>query len=63
MLERNALSVESSRESDLYFRQIAVGEMANFAYLIGSVSAREAFVVDPASVEGQRLGELRIRGQ
>jgi glyoxylase-like metal-dependent hydrolase (beta-lactamase superfamily II) len=34
--------------SDLYFRQIPVGEMANFAYLIGSVSAREALVVDPA---------------
>ena len=34
--------------SDLYFRQIAVGEMANFAYLVGSRSAREALVVDPA---------------
>jgi hydroxyacylglutathione hydrolase len=37
-----------SDESDLYFHQIAVGEMANFAYLIGSRSAREALVVDPA---------------
>jgi hydroxyacylglutathione hydrolase len=37
-----------SGASDLYFRQIAVGEMANFAYLIGSRSAREALVVDPA---------------
>ncbi len=35
-------------ESDVYFRQMAVGEMANFAYLVGSRSAREAFVVDPA---------------
>ena len=34
--------------SDLYFRQIAVGQMANFAYLVGSVSRREALVVDPA---------------
>lgn len=33
---------------DLVFRQIAVGEMANFAYLIGSASARKALVVDPA---------------
>ena len=40
-------------ESDLYFRQIAVGEMANFAYLVGSRSSREALVVDPAwSVDG-----------
>jgi glyoxylase-like metal-dependent hydrolase (beta-lactamase superfamily II) len=37
-----------SEESDLYFQQIAVGQMANFAYLIGSHSAREAFLVDPA---------------
>ena len=34
--------------SDLYFRQIAVGQMANFAYLIGSLSSRQALVVDPA---------------
>ncbi len=37
-----------SDTSDLYFRQLAVGEMANFAYLIGSQSAREAYLVDPA---------------
>jgi hydroxyacylglutathione hydrolase len=37
-----------SEESDLYFRQIPVGEMANFAYLIGSMSTREAVLVDPA---------------
>jgi len=33
---------------DLYFHQIPVGRMANLAYLVGSVSARECFVVDPA---------------
>jgi glyoxylase-like metal-dependent hydrolase (beta-lactamase superfamily II) len=39
--------------SDLYFRQERVGEMANFAYLVGSRSARQALVVDPAwSVDG-----------
>jgi hydroxyacylglutathione hydrolase len=37
-----------SETSDLYFRQIPVGEMANFAYLIGSISSREAVLVDPA---------------
>lgn len=37
-----------SSESDLYFRQLPVGEMANLAYLIGSRSTREALVVDPA---------------
>ena len=35
-------------ESDLYFRQIAVGDMANLVYLVGSRSTREAMVVDPA---------------
>ena len=38
----------SATESDLYFRQLPVGEMANLAYLIGSRSTREALVVDPA---------------
>lgn len=37
-----------SRESDLYFRQEPVGEMANFAYLIGSRSTRKVLLVDPA---------------
>jgi glyoxylase-like metal-dependent hydrolase (beta-lactamase superfamily II) len=35
-------------ESDLYFQQIAVGQMANLAYLVGSHSTREALIVDPA---------------
>ncbi len=34
--------------SDLYFRQMLVGEMANFAYVVGSRSTREVLVVDPA---------------
>jgi len=39
--------------SDLYFRQEAVGEMANFAYLVGSRSERQALLVDPAwNVDG-----------
>lgn len=37
-------------ESDLYFRQIPVGHMGmeNLAYLVGSASRREAYLVDPA---------------
>lgn len=34
--------------SDLYLKQLEVGPMANFVYLIGSRSARQCFVVDPA---------------
>ncbi len=37
-----------SASNDLYFVQQLVGDMQNFAYLIGSRSARQAFVVDPA---------------
>lgn len=37
-----------SEASDLYFRQIQAGEMANFVYLIGSRSSRDAVIVDPA---------------
>lgn len=37
-----------SGESDLYFQQLHVGQMANLVYLVGSRSAREAVIVDPA---------------
>jgi glyoxylase-like metal-dependent hydrolase (beta-lactamase superfamily II) len=37
-----------SQNSDLYFRQLAVGPMQNFIYLIGSARTRECLVVDPA---------------
>lgn len=37
-----------SAASDLYLRQIPVGRMENLAYLIGSASRREAWLVDPA---------------
>lgn len=34
--------------SDLYLKQLSVGPMANFSYLIGSRSQKECYVVDPA---------------
>jgi glyoxylase-like metal-dependent hydrolase (beta-lactamase superfamily II) len=37
-----------SADDDLYFAQLPVGEMANFAYLLGSSETRECLVVDPA---------------
>jgi len=40
--------VSNTNEHELYFQQIAVGQMANFAYLVGSNSTREALLVDPA---------------
>lgn len=39
---------EINATSDLYFRQIPLGPMANFIYFIGSRRTRECFVVDPA---------------
>jgi len=37
-----------SGASDLYFQQLQVGQMANLVYLVGSLSTREAVIVDPA---------------
>ena len=54
-------------ESDLYLRQELVGQMANFAYLIGSRSTREVLLVDPAwSVDAlldrAEADEMRVVG-
>jgi glyoxylase-like metal-dependent hydrolase (beta-lactamase superfamily II) len=46
-----------SNESDLYFRQFAVGDMANLAYMVGSRSTREAMVIDPAWNVGALLDQ------
>ncbi len=37
-----------SDASDLYFRQLPVGDMANLVYLVGSKQTRECVIVDPA---------------
>ena len=42
-------------ESDLYFKQLEVGPMQNFAYLIGDPASREAAVVDPGWEAGTIL--------
>lgn len=34
--------------SDLYLKQMEIGPMENFVYLVGSQETREVFVVDPA---------------
>jgi hydroxyacylglutathione hydrolase len=34
--------------SDLYLKQLELGPMENFVYLVGSAKTREVFVVDPA---------------
>jgi len=51
-----------SAESDLYFRQIAVGQMANFAYLVGSRTTREALlkVLERVDVLLVNDGEARV---
>ncbi|MFO0725786.1 MAG: MBL fold metallo-hydrolase [Myxococcota bacterium] len=37
-----------SEHSDLWFKQLSVGPMANFIYLLGSKRTHECLVVDPA---------------
>ena len=56
-----------SATSDLYFRQVPVGQMANFAYLVGSLATRETLVVDPAweidaLVEQAQSDDMQITG-
>jgi glyoxylase-like metal-dependent hydrolase (beta-lactamase superfamily II) len=53
--------------SDLYLKQLAVGPMANFAYLIGSKSAKQCFAVDPAweidaIVDAAAADDMQITG-
>jgi hydroxyacylglutathione hydrolase len=36
------------RTDDLYLKQMELGPMENFVYLVGSKATREVFVVDPA---------------
>ena len=53
--------------SDLYLKQLSVGPMANFCYLIGSRSKKECFVVDPAwdidaIVSAAQSDEMRMVG-
>ena len=51
-----------SSETDLYFRQIALGDMANLVYLIGSVSTRQCLIVDPAWDIDGLLGQAQEDG-
>lgn len=38
----------SMKQPEIYFKQLEIGPMANFIYLIGDPATREACVVDPA---------------
>jgi hydroxyacylglutathione hydrolase len=56
-----------SAASDLYFRQVSIGPMQNFVYLIGSTATRECLVVDPAwdtaaLLEVAEQDEMRVIG-
>lgn len=56
-----------SQDNDLYFRQISIGPMQNFIYLIGSQRTRECLIVDPAwdtdaLIEVAGKDEMRIVG-
>ena len=49
-------------ESDLYFLQVPVGQMANLAYLIGSRTTREVVLVDPAWSVDALLDQVEADG-
>jgi len=49
-------------ESDLYFEQLPVGQMANFAYLVGSKTTRECLIVDPAWAVDALIDKAEVEG-
>lgn len=49
----------SPKESTLYLKQISVGTMENYAYLIGSKKTKEVFVVDPGWDAKKILSEAK----
>lgn len=53
---------EAPPAGDLYFRQMLVGQMQNFAYLVGSRSRREALIVDPAWAVDEMLDQAEEDG-
>jgi glyoxylase-like metal-dependent hydrolase (beta-lactamase superfamily II) len=55
-------SPEAPPPGDLYFRQMLVGQMQNLCYLVGSRSARQALLVDPAWAVDQMLDQAEEDG-
>ena len=53
---------EPTPEGDLYFHQMLVGQMQNLCYLVGSRSARQAWIVDPAWSVDQMLDQAEADG-
>ena len=56
-----------SSANDLYFKQVAIGPMQNFVYLIGNTATRECLIVDPAWDTDALLGlaeqdDMRVVG-
>ena len=54
-------------ESPLYLKQMELGPMENFVYLVGDKNTREVFVVDPAwqvdtILKAARAEDLKIKG-
>jgi len=54
-------------DDDLYFKQVSIGPMQNFVYLIGSLRTRECLIVDPAwdtdaLLELAQTDEMRVAG-
>lgn len=59
--------MEGKMQNDLYIKQLLLGPMENFVYLIGSRSSKTCFVVDPAwdidaIVKAAEVDGMRIIG-
>jgi len=49
-------------DAEVFVKQIAVGAMANFAYLVGDATSRQVMAVDPAWEPGRILAEAEAEG-
>lgn len=52
----------SPKESSLYLKQIPVGPMENYAYLVGCRQTKEAFIIDPGWDAKKMLREAKKHG-
>jgi len=59
--------VTKAVSSDLYLKQLEIGPMQNFVYLVGDKTTREVLVVDPAwevdqILEAAQKDDLKVKG-
>src|SRR4051812_483992 len=58
----NARSISSTKMAELYLKQMALGPMQNYVYLVGDPATKQAAVVDPAWNVPAILNQVKADG-